>query len=117
MEEIAITSEIVSELCGYIRIGASFNTAALACGLSEDQILEVLQNLENLSDEFYKEFLHDLKKAQSQFEVIQLMKVSAEGGAKGAQWLLARAESGKYKKLLPKKDKTEDVWGLLNSDE
>ena len=71
-----------------------------------------------------KEFCDDVKKAVAQFEVMQLMRINAEGGSRGSQWLLERSsvsgwnkshkiESLKDKKNEPKLiDVKEWKWGV-----
>ena len=103
MEEIIITPEIVTEICGYVRTGASFEVSALAIGFNQDQILIMLNELFLATDGIWKEFSDDILKAVAQFEVMQLMKINAEGGVKGSQWLLERVNPAKWekKKQLP----------------
>jgi hypothetical protein len=89
-ETIAITSDIVTEICGYIRSGASLETAALAAGYKGPEVVVLIKLLTPPCSAVWGEFLNDINKAKAQFEVIQLMKINAEGGSKGAQWLLER---------------------------
>jgi len=98
MEEIIITSEIVSEICGYVRAGTSFEIASMAAGFKQEQIEEMGIILSSAADGVWKEFADDIKKAVAQFEVMQLMKINAEGGTKGAQWLLERINPEKWEK-------------------
>lgn len=98
MEECLITPEIVSEICGYIRAGAVFQTAAIAAGFKDEQAAELQAILPIAKSGIWKEFADDVKKASAQFEVMQLMKINAEGSAKGAQWLLERKNPNRYEK-------------------
>jgi len=98
MEECLITPEIVSEICGYIRAGADFQIAAMAAGFKDGQISELQMLLPVATDGVWKEFADDIRKALAQFEVMQLMKINAEGGARGSQWLLERKNPEKYEK-------------------
>lgn len=100
MEEI--TPEILSEICGFVRIGSTFEVACLAAGFKTEQIKEMLLLLSTAENGIWKEFADDVKKALAQAEIMALMKISAEGGAKGAQWLLERSNPGKWEKASRK---------------
>lgn len=102
-KEIIITEELVSEICGHIRMGAGVEVSARACGLPEDQLPIIMGLLLEAEEGFYKEFADDIKKAMSQFEVMQLMKINTEGGANGARWLLERTMPNKWG--IPEKGK------------
>lgn len=92
MEEIVVTPEVVSEICGYIRVGATFEVASLAAGFKQKEVEKMLLFLSEPESGIWKEFSDDIQKAFAQFEVMQLMRINAEGGAKGAQWLLERSK-------------------------
>ena len=108
MEEHLITPEIIIEICGYIRAGVDFQVAALAAGFVQDQVAELQLILSEAKQGIWKEVADDIRKASAQFEVMQLMKINAEGGAKGAQWLLDRVNPEKLKKELENNDKKEN---------
>lgn len=109
MEEIVINSDVVSEICGYIRAGATLKVSLLAAGFKQDQISEMVDVLSKATEGIWKEFSEDIQKAFAQFEVMQLMKINAEGGAKGSQWLLERKDPKKWEKdQSKKKGNTED---------
>ena len=116
MEEIAVTPEIVSEICGYVRVGTAFNLAAVAAGYKQEQLDEIGCLLQTAIDGIWKEFADDIKKAAAQFEVMQLMKINAEGGSKGAQWLLEKMNPNKWGKPMlkinEKKITTKNLIGL-----
>lgn len=96
MKPINITEEIVSEICGHIRIGAALVTSLSACGFDSEQIAEIKTKLSLAIDDIYKDFAECIKKAESQFEIMQLMKINAEGGAGGVKWLLERSMPEKW---------------------
>ena len=96
MDKEIIPPEMVTEICGHIRLGASFEVAALAVGLSVDQVAEAFPLLAGAKNGYYKELASDIKKAMAQFEVMQLMKINAEGGPSGARWLLERTMPNKW---------------------
>lgn len=115
--EIEITSEIVQEICGYIRAGATLESAALASGYKPDAIQKIIAHIEHESNGIWREFMEDIKKAQAQFEVMQLMKINAEGGAKGAQWLLERTLPKKWGSQANKKSAESETggWDPINA--
>ena len=124
MEEIAITPEIVSEICGYIRTGATFEIASLAAGFKSEQVKEMLTQLSTEQEGIWKEFADDVKRAYATCELMLLMRINAEGGARGAQWLLERSNPGKWEKASrkgkPRKvqaDEKPETAGLLEIPE
>lgn len=113
--EIVITPEIVSEICGYVRSGASFDIAAMAAGFKQEQVLEISELLKTAIGGVWKEFADDIKKALAQFEVMQIMRINAEGGPKGAQWLLERTNPEKWEKVHEGKPKPEKRRSLMQN--
>lgn len=109
MIDIAIDESCITEICGHIRMGVNLETALSAYGFTTTQIATIKSNLLTLKDNAYIDFSECIKKAQSQFEVMQLMKINAEGGAGGAKWLLERAMPKKWGGV--KKGKMEELEG------
>lgn len=118
MEE-KITPDIVTEICGYIRVGADFSTACLVSGFLQEEIESLYQDAMSATDGALKEFADDIRKATAHFEVMQLMKINSEGGAKGAQWLLEKTLPGKWKnescKTRQKKEAIAVGWDVDQS--
>ncbi len=113
MDAKIIPPELVIEICGHIRIGVTFEVAALAVGLSVDQITEIVPVLRDAESGYYKDLSDNIKKAMAQFEIMQLMKINAEGGASGAKWLLERTMPEKWgpveKPKTPRKERIEET--------
>ncbi len=99
--------EVIGQIAGYMRVGADFFLAAAACGIPERQAMEwkekALQAAENDAGDIYHELFEAVRSAQAHAEVIALQRLSAEGGAAGAKWLLEKMNPGKYGKQQPGK--------------
>lgn len=96
MEEIFnITKEQVQEICGYIRVGASFDVALAAADVRDDPY-ELWERMKEAEEGFLWEFHHAVKRAMAHFEIMQLQRIVSEGDAAGAKWILERALSRKW---------------------
>jgi hypothetical protein len=82
----------ITIICNAIRSGVDYLTAAIAKGYTYDQAVK------ELSDEKLKA---EIQKAEALFEVLQIHKINAEGGFKGAMWLLQKKMPEKYGDRIP----------------
>ena len=94
--------EIIAQLTGYMRVGAGFMLASAACGVTELDAQEWNKAAEkafrNKEDGVYRDLYEGIRSALAHAEVIALQRLSAEGGAAGAKWLLERMNPDKYGK-------------------
>lgn len=94
--------DIISQISGYVRVGADFFLATAACGVRESVAKEWLAMAEKAGEEeesIYGELFRAIKASEAQAEVIALQRLSAEGGSAGAKWLLEKMRPEKYGKL------------------
>lgn len=91
-----IPEEKIQEICGYIRIGASFATSILTAEFTEDEGREIQNKINKAKTGFWKNFGDDIKRAYAQFEILQLQRVIQDGGASGAKWILEKIMPEKY---------------------
>lgn len=115
MEKRELDVETVKQIAGYMRIGADFYLATAAVGITEEQAADWLflaaQAKKNKQNNVYLELFEATRAAKAFAEVIALQRLSAEGGASGAKWLLEKINPDKYGKGLrhpqPDKGKTK----------
>lgn len=84
---------IIEKMFSYIRVGAEFVVAARACGVNEQTIkdwkLKMAQAPTEHQGQYYK--LHEaVIQAEAIAQIIALQRLSAEGGAAGAKWLIEK---------------------------
>nr|MBC8360927.1 hypothetical protein [Candidatus Desulfatibia profunda] len=100
-----IEPEKVQEICGYVRTGVDFITAAIATGFTVDQSEDLHSKIDGDPQEnFYIEFKAAVVRAMAHFEILQLQRIIQEGGASGAKWILEKRLPGRYgkqRKQLP----------------
>lgn len=102
------TSDNISQLSGYMRVGASYMLAAAACGIPEDTAKTWMQKARKAKDGVFKEFYEAVRVAKAQAEVIALQRLAAEGGASGAKTVLEIVNPGKYGKRARNSEATGD---------
>lgn len=109
MENKEISRDIINQISGYMRIGASFILSTAACGISEESAkrweLKANEANENKEDNIYRELFNAIRTAKAQAELVALQRLSAEGGAAGARWLLENINPEKYSKKKNKEIK------------
>ena len=112
------TEDIISQLSGYMRVGASYELATAACGIPEKTAVEWLTLAQEAykadEDNLYHDFYEAIRVASAQAEVIALQRLSAEGGAAGAKTVLEIVNPDKYGKQAVKKAKAKggfEPWG------
>ena len=107
------TDAIISQISGYIRVGADYILATAACGITEAQATDweakATKAFEDNQDNIYKQLYDAIRTSKAQAEMIALQRLAAEGGAAGARWLLEKVHPEKYKG-----SKTGNVWGVQN---
>lgn len=100
-----ISPEMVQEICGYVRTGVDFITAAIAAGLSMEQAESLHSSIDgDPEDTFFVVIKADFVRAVAHFEILQLQRIIQEGGASGAKWILEKRlprRYGKQRKYLP----------------
>jgi hypothetical protein len=93
-------SDFISQLTGYLRVGADFTLAAAALGIPEQQASHWLEKANQANEEQKQGIFLDLYEAircsHAHAEVIALQRLSAEGGASGAKWILEKLNPEKY---------------------
>ncbi len=104
------TDAIISQISGYIRVGASYLLAATACGVPESTAKNWWKTAEKAKDGVYRGFYESMRVAKAQAEVIALQRLSAEGGASGAKTVLEIINPEKYgKNKKTQEDISEEV--------
>ena len=98
------TNDTISQLSGYMRVGAGYMLAAAACGVPEDTANTWMQQARQAKDGVFKEFYEAIRMAKAQAEVIALQRLAAEGGASGAKTVLEIINPEKYGKGTTRKD-------------
>lgn len=102
MEKKCLNDELISQIGGYMRVGADFMLASAACGVVEKTAQEWLAMAENSKDgdpesDIYCKLYNGIRQSTAHAEVIALQRLSAEGGSTGAKWLLEKINPEKYK--------------------
>lgn len=90
----------ISRIAGYMRVGADFLLASAACEVPE-ALAKAWQEkaaAAHASNEagVYRDLYEAMRTASAHAEVIALQRLSAEGGAAGAKWLLEKLHPQKY---------------------
>lgn len=112
MESKELTKDMVNQISGYMRVGANFILSTAACGISERNALEWEEKAKeshlNNVDDIYSELYISIRTSKAQAELIALQRLSAEGGAAGARWILENMNPEKYKnKKTTKQDESK----------
>jgi len=95
--------ETTTKICSFIRSGATYDIAAVAAGISPEVAQAWQARAETAKSGLYFEFAEDILRAVAQFEVVQIQRINAEGGAAGARWLLEKTLPKKYGKQAVEK--------------
>ena len=115
--------DIVNQVSGYMRVGADWILAAAACGVSEEKARRWWAKAEECAKSgeqgIYLELYETVRNSLAQAEVIALQRLSAEGGAAGARWLLERMNPDKYGRELPqtRKESKKDGSGVPSASD
>jgi len=92
--------DFISQLTGYLRVGADFMLASAALGVPGDQSAywhKMAQDAhKNRRPGIYLDLYEAIRCSHAHAEVIALQRLSAEGGASGAKWILEKLNPGKY---------------------
>jgi len=103
--------DLISQITGYMRVGADYKLATAACGISEslaDKWWKSAQDANKIMEEgIYLRLYEAIRTSIAQAEVIALQRLSAEGGAAGARHVLAIINPGKYGKSSKQKSMDE----------
>ena len=95
-------SDIIGQITGYMRVGADFILASAACGITERKAIEWQEkaavSYEANNKDIYQDLFEGIRSSLAHAEVIALQRLSAEGGASGAKWLLEKMNPEKYGK-------------------
>jgi hypothetical protein len=95
-----LDSECISKIASYMRVGADFLLASAACEVPEALAKEwqvkaaAAHELNEIG--MYLDLYEAIRTASAHAEVIALQRLSAEGGAAGAKWLLEKLRPQKY---------------------
>jgi len=108
--------EIISQLCGYMRVGAGYMLAATACGVQESTAHAWIKKARKAKDGIYRQFYEAVRIARAQAEVIALQRLAAEGGSSGAKTVLEIINPAKYGKQAKKAEDPLDS-GEIDFDE
>jgi hypothetical protein len=85
---------VIEKIFAYIRVGADFVVALRACGISEAKIVEWQKKMEGAADlgesDQYRKLYEAVLQAEALAQIIALQRLSAEGGASGAKWLIEK---------------------------
>jgi len=101
--------EIISQITGYMRVGAGYTLAATACGIDDTTAKAWLEKAQEAKDGIYKQFHDAIRVARAQAEVIALQRLAAEGGASGAKTVLELINPGKYGKKAKQADTDSEI--------
>ena len=101
--------DIIAQITGYMRVGAEYLLASAAAGIPKRTAMVWFEKseaaAENDSEDIYYKLHETIRQATAHAEVIALQRLSAEGGAAGARWLLEKMSPAKYGKA--KKESVE----------
>ena len=112
-------ADFIAKITSYMRVGADFILASAACELPEAVAKAWQEKAEAAyaSGEtgIYRDLYEAMRTALAHAEVIALQRLSAEGGAAGAKWLLEKLHPEKYGKIKKQpadKQSPESILGL-----
>ena len=95
-------NDLIEKITGYMMVGAGFVLATAACGIPEEVAMAWLKNARAAANaekgDVYRKLHESIRSATAHAEVIALQRLSAEGGAAGAKWLLEKLYTNKYGK-------------------
>ncbi len=114
-------NEIIDQISGYMRVGADYMLASAACGVTEKKAIKWQEKAaashKANKEDIYQDLFEGLRSSLAHAEVIALQRLSSEGGASGAKWLLEKMNPIKYGKSEKPKSKEHDsisAWGTEN---
>ena len=101
-ENKRLDEHLILKITGYMRVGADFLLAAAACDVPEEVARGWQKKAEAAyglnESNIYRDLYEAMRTAGAHAEVIALQRLSAEGGAAGAKWLLEKLYPEKYGK-------------------
>lgn len=95
-----LDGDLIKQLSGYMRIGAEYILATAACGIDEITAAEWKTAADKAGQTrkpgVFLDLYEAIRSSTAYAEVIALQRLSAEGGASGAKWLLEKMNPEKY---------------------
>jgi len=99
--------DFISQVTGYIRVGADFILAAEAIGVTYAKAHEWQARSEKAfkkqSPGIWLDLANSIRSAMAHAEIVALQRIAAEGGSSGAKWFLENFRPEKYGKNHPGK--------------
>lgn len=112
-----ISPEMVQEICGYVRTGVDFITAAIAAGLPMERAEALHSAIDgDPEDVFFADIKASLVRAVAHFEILHLQRIIQEGGASGAKWILEKRLPGRYGKQIKQLPGAGDFLEIENGE-
>ena len=100
--EKTLSDELIAQIANYMKIGEDFILATAACGIREEQAKLWQREMEKAkkknTDGIYLDLYEATRSARAFAEVIALKRLSVDGGASGAKWILEKINPEKYGK-------------------